>query len=244
MKSLPLLILPFLTLMSCAPQGSERSSAEAKPAAPVAAVPAPTLAPVPEAIAQGLNAQQALERLMAGNKRFVSGQVTATHRDLSRRDEIAKGQHPIAIIVCCSDSRVPPEMVFDVGMGDIFVVRVAGNVLDPIALGSIEYAAEHLHAPLVVVMGHERCGAVTAALGTTAPPQHILSIVENIQHNLKGTTPGAKDPVDHAVRVNCKAVATEISESEPLLKEMVLSGHLRVAAVRYDLDDGTVEGIQ
>ncbi len=239
MKNLPLLILPFLTLVSCAPQGSVRSSAESKAAEPVVATPAPA-----EANAQGLNAQQALERLMAGNKRFISGQVTATHRDNPRRSEIAKGQHPIAIVVSCSDSRVPPEMVFDVGMGDIFVVRLAGNVIDPIAIGSIEYAAEHLHVPLVVVMGHERCGAVTAALGTTAPPQHILSIVENIQHNLKGTTPDAKDPVDHAVRMNCKAVAAEISNSEPVLKEMVTSGHLRVVAVRYDLDDGAVEGIK
>ena len=241
MRTIPLLILPFLTLMSCAPIDQTRTTAEAK-SSEVAAAPAPTA--VPEAIAQGLNAQQALARLMAGNKRFVSGQPMATHRDSPRRDEVAKGQHPLAIIVCCSDSRVPPEMVFDVGLGDIFVVRVAGNVLDPIALGSIEYAAEHLHVPLVVVMGHERCGAVTAALGKTAPPQHILAIVEAIQHNIHGLTPDAKDPVDQAVRANAAAVAKQIADSEPLLKEMVTSGHLRVSAVRYDLDDGAVEGIQ
>jgi carbonic anhydrase len=215
--------------------------ADAKPA-PAAAAPAAHGAVTGgEPAAQGLDAKQALERLLAGNKRFVSNLTTKSHKDSDRRVEIAKGQHPIAIVVCCSDSRVPPEQVFDVGLGDIFVIRVAGNVVDAIELGSIEYAAAHLHVPLVVVMGHERCGAVTAAISGDTAPAHVLSIVDKIQQNLVGTTPGPGDAVDQAVAINAKAVARQVATSAPLLKDMVAAGKLSVVATCYDLDDGVIK---
>src|SRR5688572_28409492 len=103
-----------------------------------------------------------LKRLMAGNARFVADKPSLEHLGAVRRTTLAKGQNPIAIVLCCSDSRVPPEYVFDQGLGDLFVVRVAGNVADEVALGSIEYAAEHLGTPLLLVLGHEACGAVKA----------------------------------------------------------------------------------
>ena len=217
-----------------------RAAAGQTPAAkPVAGTP-PAAAPA-GAHAAVLGAKQALESLLAGNQRFIHARMERNHQDPARRVAVATGQHPLAIVVSCSDSRVPPEQVFDVGLGDIFVVRVAGNVLDAIALGSIEYAAAHLHIPLVVVMGHERCGAVTAALSGEAAPGHVSAIVKRILANLDGTTPAPGDLVDQAVRINALASARQISESDPILKPLVAAGTLRVVSARYDLDDGVVE---
>jgi carbonic anhydrase len=188
-----------------------------------------------------IDAKSALEILMQGNQRFVRDYTSKAHKNSDRRIEIAKGQHPIAIVVCCSDSRVPPEQVFDVGLGDIFVVRVAGNVVDGIGLGSIEYAASHLHVPLVVVLGHERCGAVTAAISGDPAPAHVLAIVEKIQQNLAGTKPAAGDTLDQAICINAKAVAEHIRTCGPILKDMVSTGKLTIVAAHYDLDDGGVK---
>ena len=241
MRSLSsLFMLPLFFTGLCAAE-DHGHHADTKPV-PAAAAPAAHGATTGgEPAAQGLDAKHALERLLEGNQRFVSDLTTKSHKDSDRRSEIAKGQHPIAIVVCCSDSRVPPEQVFDVGLGDIFVIRVAGNVVDALELGSIEYAAAHLHVPLVVVMGHERCGAVTAAISGDAPPAHVLSIVDKIQQNLVGSTPAPGDAVDQAVIINAKAVARQIATSAPLLKDMVAGGTLSVVAVRYDLDDGIVK---
>jgi len=238
MRSLSALLLPFLIFGVC--QGEDHA------ATPPAAKPAPAdahaaVATAAEAPAQGLIAQQALERLMRGNKRFVGDLTNTGNKDSERRIAVAKGQNPIAIVVCCSDSRVPPEQLFDVGLGDIFVIRVAGNVVDAIGLGSIEYAAAHLQVPLVVVMGHERCGAVTAAISGKPAPAHVLAITDIIQQNLFGTKPAAGDAVDQAVCINASAVARTIATAAPLLNDMVAAGKLTVVAVRYDLDDGTVK---
>lgn len=205
-------------------------------AAPVAAHPAGG-----EPAAQGLDAKRSLERLMQGNLRFVADLTSKVHRDGERRVEIAKGQHPIAIVVCCSDSRVPPEQVFDVGLGDIFVIRVAGNVLDAIGLGSIEYAAAHLQVPLVVILGHERCGAVTAAISGDTAPGHVLAITDMIQRHLAGSRPVAGDTLDQAICLNAQKVAEQVATSAPILKELVATGKLGVVAMRYDLDDGVVK---
>ena len=240
MRSLSLFMLPLFFSGICT--GEEHGQhADAKPATPAVTSTAHGAATAGEPAAQGLDAKHALERLLEGNQRFVGDLTIKGHKDSERRVEVAKGQHPIAIVVCCSDSRVPPEQVFDVGLGDIFVIRVAGNVVDAIELGSIEYAAAHLHVPLVVVMGHERCGAVTAAISGDTAPAHVLSIVDKIQQNLVGTTPGPGDAVDQAVIINAKAVARQVATSAPLLKDMVAAGTLSVVAVRYDLDDGMVK---
>ena len=119
--------------------------------------------------------EAALERLKAGNARFVTDKAEKRVSDAKMRAELAKGQHPFAIILACADSRVPPEFLFDQGLGDLFVVRVAGNVTGEEVLGSIEYAVAHLHVPLVVVLGHEKCGAVKAALDQVEPEGNLAS---------------------------------------------------------------------
>jgi carbonic anhydrase len=132
-----------------------------------------------------LTGDQALQELMNGNKRYVAAELAHPNQTAARRAEVAKGQDPFAIIVGCSDSRVPPEIIFDQGLGDLFVTRVAGNIVDDVVLGSIEYAAEHLGVPLIVVLGHKRCGAVEAAAKGGDAPVHIRSLVEAIKPAIK-----------------------------------------------------------
>ncbi len=123
---------------------------------------------------------QALQTLLDGNKRFAAGRQLHPNQGKERRDEVAKGQKPFAIIVGCSDSRIPPEILFDQGIGDLFIIRLAGNIVDDMALGSIEYAADHLGSRLVVVLGHSKCGAVTATAQGGEAHGHIGSIVKAI----------------------------------------------------------------
>jgi carbonic anhydrase len=190
--------------------------------------------------AQGLSGRQALDRLLAGNKRFLADVTSRAHHGTTRRDAVAAKQHPVAVVVCCSDSRVPPELLFDQGLGDLFVVRTAGNVIDALALGSIEYACDHLHVPLVIVLGHERCGAVTAAVSGGTPSGHVLSVVEQVQRNIGQDRPAAGDVVEQAIQCNARTVAQQITTSTPILAGLVTSEHLVVVAARYDLDSGEV----
>ena len=125
-----------------------------------------------------LDADRVLADLVAGNQRFASDRLMHPHQAHMRVAEVAKAQHPTAAVLACSDSRVPPEIVFDRGVGDLFVVRVAGNTADDVALGSMEYAVEHLGVKVVMVMGHKRCGAVSAAVAGGAAPGHIGALVE------------------------------------------------------------------
>lgn len=238
-----LLLIPTLlttSLLAAADHG-DAHAAEPAPAAPAThaehGMPAAT---GKEQAAQGLTGQQAIERLIAGNKRFTSDVTSRSHHGTDRRQELAKGQHPVAVLVSCSDSRVPPEILFDQGMGDLFVVRTAGNIVDAVALGSIEYACEHLHVPLVMVLGHEKCGAVTAAVGHDAPPGHILAVVENIQANLVVVKPGEGEAVEQAMQSNARAVARTITNAKPIMEHLVKSGAVTVVAARYDLDSGEV----
>jgi len=184
---------------------------------------------------------EALQRLVDGNHRFATG--TAQHPDSSaeRRTEVAAGQHPIAIVLCCADSRVGPEVVFDQGLGDIFVLRNAGNILDDHTIGSIEYAVEHLAAPLIIVVGHERCGAVTAAVNGGKAPGHIHSIVDAITPAIASAKSEAGDTVDNSVRANARYVAGLLRRIGPIVGEAVQAGKVKVVAARYDLDSGIVE---
>ncbi len=156
------------------------------------------------------SADQALKNLTDGNARFVSGTATHPHQDQKRLAETVSAQHPFAIVVGCSDSRVPPEVIFDQGIGDIFVVRTAGEVMDNATLGSIEYGVEHLGAPLVVVLGHDSCGAVKAAVEGGEAEGQIAYLVEAI-----------KPAVDQA-------------------KSGVSEGDLTIIGARYHLNNGTV----
>jgi len=186
---------------------------------------------------------EALKRLLQGNARFVSGHLThaGPEQIAEARGAGAKGQNPFAVIVGCSDSRVGPEIVFDQGLGDLFVVRTAGEVVDSAALGSIEYAVEHLGSSLIVVLGHERCGAVSAAVAGAKEPGHIAAVLKAIEPAVKQTKGNPGDPVENAVRAQALDVAKQLQEAEPILAERVQSGKLKIVAARYDLDTGKID---
>jgi carbonic anhydrase len=189
--------------------------------------------------------EDAFSKLMDGNKRFVSGSLAQKDVGAARRKELANGQNPFAIVATCSDSRVAPEIIFDEGLGDIFVVRVAGNVLDPIALGSIEYAAEHLHAPLLILMGHEKCGAVSAAMDAKGEPEgNIGAIVKKILPAVKKAKAkgGSKDDMlTNAIRENVVLSYKAVRDKSPVLKHLIDTGELKVVAGIYRLASGEVE---
>jgi carbonic anhydrase len=187
----------------------------------------------------GIPADKALEILIQGNDRYVAHRETHPDATLERRAELTKGQHPYAIVVGCADSRVPPELVFDAGLGDLFVIREAGNVVDDVVLGSVEYAVEHLGVKLVMVLGHEKCGAVTAAVNHTKEA-HISSIVKAIQPSVQASKKEPGDAVHNCVLANAKRVAGQIRNSQPLLGHAVHEGGLKVIAADYDLATGKV----
>lgn len=197
----------------------------------------------------GITADEALSRLLDGNKRYVESKMNACgETTASAREKLAKGQKTYAIILSCSDSRVPPEIIFDKSLGEIFVVRVAGNVPDPIVLGSVEYAAEHLGSPLVMVLGHERCGAVKATVDANGKGEgNIGAIVKAIAPALKKAKKDkncdVKDKdklVECVVDANAKMVAQNLTKQSKIIKEMVHEGKLKIVAAKYDLDDGKV----
>ena len=181
--------------------------------------------------------------LTDGNQRFVTGKTLHPNQTLARVTETAKGQKPFAVVVSCSDSRVPPEILFDQGIGDLFVVRTAGEVVTDVELGSILYAVEHLNATYLVVLGHEKCGAVAATIqGGEAPPE-IEAIIDQIKPAVDTTKALPGDPLDNAIRQNAKNVLAKIQGNAELAKA-IKAGHLALKAAYYDLDSGKVSAIQ
>ena len=176
-----------------------------------------------------------------GNARFASGKTLSKDLSSTRRMDLVKnGQHPFAVIVSCSDSRVPPEVLYDEALGDLFVVRVAGNIITPVELGSVEYAVEHLKTPLVVVLGHEKCGAVTAAVQGGEIPGSITAIVEKIKPAIdKAKASGATDNdlVEKSADLNVQNAIQDILKS-PIIKHAVDAKHVKVLGAKYDLDTG------
>jgi carbonic anhydrase len=187
-----------------------------------------------------LSPSAAQARLRAGNSRFVAGNLEHPNQSPARRAKLAEGQYPFAVILGCADSRTAPEVVFDQGLGDLFVVRTAGNVVDDIALGSIEYAVEHLGASLIVVLGHENCGAVKATLDGSKLPGHLPAIAKAIRPAVKASAHRPGDPLDNAVMENAVLEANRIRASKPILRKLIEEGRVRVVPARYDLDSGHV----
>ena len=184
--------------------------------------------------------QDALQVLLDGNGRFSSGKLEHPHQDQKRRNELLAGQNPIAVILTCSDSRLSPEVIFDQGLGDIFVVRTAGNVLDDIALGSVEYAVEHLHVPLVVVMGHQKCGAVSAVVSGAELTGHLVDIGKEIAPAVAKAKGMKGDLLTNSIDVNIANIVVQLMTSEPILKEFVETNKIKVVGSRYDFDSGKV----
>ena len=190
---------------------------------------------------------EAKQLLMAGNKRFTAGKPLSKDLSFTRRSDLLKnGQHPFAVILSCSDSRVPPELLFDQALGDLFVVRVAGNIVTQVELGSVEYAVEHLKAPLVVVLGHEECGAVTAAVQGGETHGSIEAIIEKIKPAVEGARAMGttdKDLIEASTDLNIKNSLKELMKS-PIIKEGVKAKEVKLLGVKYDLDKGILEVIQ
>lgn len=192
----------------------------------------------------GLTPDAVLANLLAGNKRFVASKCKHPHLSRERIGVVSKGQHPFAIILGCADSRVAPELLFDQGVGDLFVNRVAGNAVDPLLLGSMEYAAEEFVPPLVMVLGHERCGAVAATQGCVRTggkaPGHIQAIVEALTPIVGPYANDGDTAVESGVQANVKAQVAAVLEQSDIIREKVLAGHMKVVGARYDLDSGKV----
>jgi carbonic anhydrase len=193
--------------------------------------------------ASQISAEAARKRLIAGNARYVAGKPFRVDH-APRREAVAPAQTPFAIVLGCSDSRVPPELLFDQGLGDLFTVRVAGNIADDVAIGSMEYAVEHFGTPLIVVLGHERCGAVSAtvetiASGATAPP-HIASLVSAIRPAVEATKGMAGDPVENAIAAHIRRTVEALKASAPVLADAVAKGHLMIVGAEYHLASGRV----
>src|SRR5205823_938866 len=166
--------------------------------------------------------------LKAGNAHHVAKQYRRPNQTADRQHELASGQHPHAAILTCADSRVPPEIVFDQGLGDLFDVRVTGNVAGDAEIASLEYAAEHLHVPVVVVMGHQKCGAVAAAAEPGTPPGHLPSLVRLIRPAVQAAAGMPGDRIENAVRINVEHVVGQLRRCKPILKERAASGHLTI----------------
>jgi len=191
-----------------------------------------------------MTGQQALTRLMTGNKRYVSGQMEHPNQSPERRLALGGGQTPFAAILGCADSRVPPAIIFDQGLGDLFVIRVAGNILDSSVVGSLEFAADKLQVPLIVVLGHASCGAVTAAVNGGDLPGHLPYIAQAIQPAVARVRNQPGDLLENAIRANAQMVAEQLGTSEPVLAGRVAAGRLQIVPAYYDLKSGHVEILQ
>lgn len=207
--------------------------------------PLPTLEPSPTPRApETLTADEALARLLEGNHRFVEAQLVHPDQAPEHRRHLAEGQHPFAAVLGCADSRVPPEILFDQGLGDLFVARVAGNILSETLLASLEYAAAHLHVPLIVVLGHERCGACQAALATIESdgeaPGHLASLVTALKPAVEAARL-SDDPVTAIARENVRRVVAALARRSTVLAGLLKKRTLRIVGGYYDLDDGAVE---
>jgi carbonic anhydrase len=188
--------------------------------------------------AASVPAEAALAKLKEGNLRFATSEVSKGKPTAARRTETAQAQHPFAIIVACADSRTPPELVFDQNLGDLFVVRTAGNLINDHALGTIEYGVAHLGARLIVVLGHERCGAVTAALASDRAPGHIGSLVRDIQPAVIAAKGKPGNALDATITENARLVVAQIKAKAELGD---LAKQVRIGFAIYDLDTGKVE---
>ena len=192
-----------------------------------------------------LTSDQALRRLLDGNERFIAHQERYPDRGPEVRLRLAEAQHPFAVILGCADSRVPPEILFDEGLGDLFVIRNAGNIVDLMALASVEYGVAYLGVPLVLVLGHEHCGVITAAVGVARTGQvvegHLWSLIDAVRPALEQLDGGGDDAIDQAVRAHVGIQVERLRRADPIVSRAVKAEAVRVVGARYDIDRGRVE---
>jgi carbonic anhydrase len=193
-----------------------------------------------------VTADEAMTKLQSGNEKYVGAPQMCAADLLAQREKVAKGQTPWATIITCSDSRVPPELLFGgLGVGELFVARNAGNMVDTATMGTIEYGAEHLGVPLIVVMGHEKCGAVAAACAVVEKhakfPGSIGPMVNAIVPAAKAVFGKPGDFVDNTVRESAKRTAHKVATKSKIVSHLMKDNKVKVVAARYDLDNGRVE---
>ena len=189
----------------------------------------------------GLDAEESLKKLMDGNRRFVSETYDRGDIGPGRRAEISKGQRPFAVIVDCSDSRVVPEFIFDQGLGDLFVIRTAGNIVDDIVIGSVEYAVKHLGVRLVLVLGHDDCGAVKATVAGGKAEGHIDAILQAIRPAVAVAMQKPGNLLDNAIAQNVDMVINRLQSAQPILAQALQTGDVRIVGGVYHLKDGSVD---
>ncbi len=203
-----------------------------------------------EKIQDNITGKQVLTMLMDGNKRFIAGKLIHPNCDSKRRLEISKqGQKPLAVILGCSDSRVPPEIIFDTGLGDLFVNRIAGEVVDLDGIGSLEYGIEHFDIPLLIVLGHTKCGAVTAVvekIKSDGDIPHLLNSIKPAVQKTISKNPNLKgdDLILEAVKMNVLQSIEEIYSNSETIRKLVKKGELRIVGALYNLDTGEVTIIE
>jgi carbonic anhydrase len=204
-------------------------------ASPQTHAPAPPAAPTADAT---------LAALKEGNERHVLKHYVHPNQTAARQKALVAGQQPPAAILSCADSRVPPEIVFDQGLGDMFTVRVAGNVADDTETASLEYAAEHVHCPVIVVLGHQHCGALTAAVEGGEAHGHLPVLMRDLKPAVDAAAKLPGDRVENAIRLNVEQVVRQLRESRPVLGELVAAGRLKIVGGVYSLETGKVAWLQ
>jgi len=206
--------------------------------------PVQTPLPVEESVK---SPEEALARLLAGNLRYAEDHTLSINESSQRRVEVAQGQHPFATIFSCVDSRVPPELVFDRGLGDLFVIRTAGHVIDHAVLGSLEFGAAELKIPLIMVLGHAKCGAVNATLEAvenhTEAPNDIAYLVDHIAPAIELAAEREGDPLSNCIKANVELTVKELQQSS-ILADAIAQGQLMIVGAQYNLETGMVELIE
>ena len=188
-----------------------------------------------------MSPENARTRLENGNERFVESRAAHPHQSPERRKEISGGQHPFAAILTCSDSRVVPEILFDQGLGDLLVVRIARNIVDDAVLDTMEYGAAHLDVPLIVVLGHTRCGAVAAAVSGASSPRHMRALHEALEPAVRAARNDAGDAIDNASRRNVILQVERLRRAGPKLAELCEARRLHIVGAMYDIETGAVD---
>ncbi len=188
-----------------------------------------------------LTADQALERLLVGNRRYIAMRQLHPRQSVVHRQHLVQGQHPFAAILSCSDSRVPSELIFDQGLGDLFIVRTAGHAVNDLVLASLEYAVFALRVPLVMVLGHAACGAVTSVMEAHQLPGHLPKLAASLKPALASIEAGAEDALERAIRANSLYAAAFLTENSLVFQEAIAKGHVKIVAAYYALNTGEVQ---
>ena len=186
-----------------------------------------------------MNISEVVDRLKAGNQRFVEDKMDGQLQDSVRRNQLTAGQEPYAIVLSCADSRVVPELAFDTGLGELFVVRVAGNIANSSTIASIEYAVAHCGSQVIVVLGHQSCGAVTAAVAGGDNGYNLNHLLSHITPAISASAEGAE--INEVVKTNAKLTAEELKSRSSIIKNAVDAGTVQIVPAYYNLDSGAVD---